>query len=99
MNWHTRSDELQERYFRPGPYAYLWISKDTQGETHWSFNFMDLDMCHTLSGRAQVSLTPTGTYLVDQQEHQDEAGALDAVFSGHYQKFIAQFYRDLRIFV
>jgi hypothetical protein len=99
MNWHTRSEELQARYFRPAPYAYLWISKEMQGQTHWSFNFMDLGMCHSLSGRNHVSLTPTGSYLVDQLELPDETAALDAVFSGRYQKFVSQFYRDMRVFV
>jgi hypothetical protein len=99
MDWHTRAAEIQERFFRQGPYAYLCISEESQPEIRWTFNFMDLGMCHTLSGSASVSLTPTGTYLVDHEEHANEDSALVAVFSGHYRDFLECFYRDLRIYV
>ena len=99
MDWHARAAEIQERFFRQGPYAYLCISEDSQTETRWTFNFMDLGMCHTLSGSAMVSFTPTGTYLVNKQECEDEDSALEAVFSGHYREFLSRFYLDMGVVV
>lgn len=94
MDWHTRADELQARFFRTGSRTFLWL-KHQQDLLQWSFTFMDLGMCHTLSGHARVSPGPSGGYLVNQRQYATEDEALYAVFGGHYQAFVDRLYRDM----
>ncbi len=94
MDWHTRSNEIQARFFRTGSKTFLWL-KHHQDLLQWSFTFMDLGMCHTLSGHARVHSAPSGGYLVNQRPHSTEDEALLAVFGGHYQTFVDRLYRDV----
>jgi hypothetical protein len=103
MDWHTRTEELQSRFFRTGSRACLWIDKmgksvDPSVLT-WTFTFMDLGMCHTISGHARVVKSDDGAILVNDVRYPNEDAALEAVFADHYQKFLNHFYRQMRLFV
>ena len=100
MDWHTRTEEIQHRYFRSGKYAYLWIDYEPEVDTllSWTFTFLDLGMYHTLSGHAHVSRLSQGVYSVNGRKHATENAALDRVFAGHYQLFLRNFYREMQIF-
>lgn len=92
--------EIQPCYFRAGDKTFLWL--DYNEETallSWSFTFLDLGMCHTLSGRATVSLVPNSpsAYMVNGQVHGTREQAMHAVFAGHYKDFIVQLYLDLGV--
>lgn len=58
MKWHTRSQEIQERYFNTGRGTYLWVSSPAREygpqEVSWAFTFLDFGMCHTLAGCSTV---------------------------------------------
>lgn len=98
LNWHTRQTELQTRFFKPPPMAYLWVDYKPEGDyLSWCFNFMDLGMCHSISSKAIVKALPDGTFLVDGLSFSNEDSALDAVFGGHYSHFIWELYRDLGV--
>lgn len=94
MDWPTRSDEIQTRFFRTGPKTFLWLDYGTLSPDllQWSFTFMDLGMCHTLSGHARVQQPG---FLVNGRVFASESDALEAVFGGHYQKFVDGLYRDI----
>ena len=98
LDWHARQVELQTRFFRAPPLAYLWI--DYKPEAHylsWCFNFMDLGMCHSLSSKAVVRRMEDGSYVVDKTTYGTEDEALAAVFGGHYAHFMYELYRDLGV--
>lgn len=98
LTWDARQDEIQTRFFRPPPKAYLWMEyRHAAHYLSWCFNFMDLGMCHSLSSRAVVKALPDGTFLVDDVSYPDESSALEAVFGGHYAHFMSELYRDLHI--
>jgi hypothetical protein len=99
MDWPARTHEIQARHFRgPGPYAYLWIDyKPAARLLSWCFTFMDLGMCHSLSGKATVEPAEPGGFLVDGLPFPDEPGALAHVFGGHYAHFLRELYRDLGV--
>jgi hypothetical protein len=100
MDWHTRTEEIQHRYFRSGKYAYLWIDYEPEVDTllTWTFTFMDLGMYHTLSGHAHVFCPSQGVFSVNGHSHANENAALDCVFAGHYARFLRRFYREMQIF-
>jgi len=58
MNWHFRSQEIQERFFSVGKGTYLWISAPVReygsNEVSWAFTFLDFGMCHTVAGCSTV---------------------------------------------
>ena len=98
MNWVTKSEEIQARYFLSRPKAYLWIDfKPLDDLLVWSFTFEDLGMYHTLSSHAYVSVTVQGGYYVNSQLQESEEKALDKVFGGHYCRFIKDLYKSLNI--
>lgn len=98
LDWDARQIEIQSRFFRPPPYAYLWMEYAPKAHyLAWCFNFMDLGMCHSLSSKAIVRIQPDGTYVVDDTPYPDEDAALEAVFGGHYAHFMSELYRDLRV--
>jgi len=102
MDWHTRTDEIQERYFRTGPRTCLWIECAKHDPTilTWSFTFMDIGMCHTISGHARVvKVSKNGPFKVNELEYPDENQALAAVFQGHLQDFQNRFYKQMSLFV
>lgn len=97
MDWHARTDEIQARFFRAGPKTCLWLDYGTLSKDllQWSFTFMDLGMCHTLSGHARVQLAGAGEYVVNGRGHASENDALETVFGKHYQNFVDRLYRDM----
>ena len=98
MDWPDRADEIQARFFRTGTRTFLWLDYGTGGPTllRWSFTFMDLGMCHTLSGRARVQQQQENKgWLVNGKEHASENDAMHAVFAGHFQSFVDGLYRDM----
>ena len=99
MDWPARTHEIQALHFRgPGPYTYLWIDyKPTSRLLSWCFTFMDLGMCHSLSGKATVEPCKAGAFLVDGMPFPNEASALAYVFGGHYAHFLREFYRELGV--
>lgn len=98
MDWHTRTREIQARYFTPGPYAYLWINQVPGCNLlTWSFTFMDFGMYNTVSGHACVAINASGVYMVDGKVQISQEHALDTVFAGHYPRFLAELYNDLQI--
>lgn len=94
MDWHTRSNEIQARFFRTGSKTFLWLEQQ-QDLLRWSFTFMDLGMCHTLSGHASVLQAESGEYVVNGWGHASENDALEAVFGKHYHNFVDRLYRDM----
>jgi hypothetical protein len=97
MDWHTRTDEIQSRFFRAGPRTFLWLDYGTLSPDllQWSFTFMDLGMCHTLTGHASANVLPSGGYLVNFKHHPTEEAALEAVFGEHYPGFVERLYKDM----
>ena len=97
MDWYTRTDELQSRFFRTGPKTFLWLDygRLSPDLLQWSFTFMDLGMCHTLSGHARADVLPSGGFLVNNTHYMIEDAALEAVFAGHYPCFVERLYRDM----
>lgn len=97
MDWPTRSDEIQARFFRTGPKTYLWLDYGTLSRDllQWSFTFMDLGMRHTLSGHARVLQAESGEYVVNGRGHASENDALESVFGRHYLDFVDRLYRDM----
>ena len=98
MDWADHTHTIQEEYFRPGPYAYLWI--DYSQVDHlltWCFTFMDLGMYHSISSHARVKCDDQGVYTVDGKHPFSREQAIFMVFSGYYAHFIVELYRDLGI--
>lgn len=98
MDWTP--GEIQSRYFRTGDKTFLWLDYDEiTALLSWSFTFLDLGMCHTLSGRATVSLLPhtPPVYMVNGQSAATREQAMHAVFAGHYRDFLVQLYADLGV--
>jgi len=59
---------------------------------------LDLGMCHTIAGCSQVSLSPlpeTNYYVDGRLVGQQELLAWNAVFGGHYQKFLEEIGLDV----
>ena len=95
MDWPFRAQEIQKRFFRPPPYAYLWIDfTQDNNMLSWCFTFMDFGMCHTISGSTTV-IRKNGCFLVGQESWPSEDMALEAVFGGHLDHFLQEFYRDI----
>lgn len=95
MDWPSRVREIQSRFFRPPPYAYLWINfAQDNNMLSWSFTFMEFGMCHTISSSAVV-IRKNGCFLVGRESWPSEDMALEAVFGGHLNHFLQEFYRDI----
>lgn len=100
LDWHTQqAKRIQEHYFRPPPYAYLWLDYNPSGKLlSWCFTFMDMGMCHSLTAKSvTVCPQPDGSFLVNGIAYLTEKDAQDAVFGGHYAHFIQEFHRDLGV--
>ena len=99
MDWPARTHEIQTRFFRTGPRTFLWLEHGvfSQDLLQWTFTFMDLGMCHTLSGHARVIPVPTGGFLVNKNLYQTEEAAIHAVFGNHYPTFVDRLYRDMLV--
>lgn len=98
MDWTP--SEIQARFFRVGNQTFLWLDYNEDAALlSWSFTFLDLGMCHTLSGRATVSLLPHSppVYSVNGQIHDTREEAMHAVFANHFNDFMTQIYADLDI--
>lgn len=99
MNWD--GNEIQSRYFRVGPGTHLWLDYDEKAETLlWCFTFLDLGMCHTLTGTATLTfptLPDMMHYTVNGQTELDSDSAMQRVFAKHYQNFLTRLYIDLGV--
>lgn len=97
IDWVSRKDEIQARFFRPPPYARLWIEYSPVNDLlSWSFTFMDLGMCHTISYNTTIA-QENGSYRVGRESWPNEDMALEAVFGGHYNNFLNEFYMDMTL--
>ena len=95
MDWPARTQEIQRRFFRAPPCAYLWVDFSHENSLlSWCFTFMDLGMCHTISSTTTV-VQKNGCFLVGRESWPTEDMALEAVFGGHYEHFLQEFYRDV----
>lgn len=98
LDWQDKTDLIQQLYFKTGKGAYLWIACDaSNGNVSWGFNMLDLGMCHTIAGCSQVHLSlPEMNYYVNGSPvGQQELLAWNAVFGGHYQKFLEEIGQDV----
>jgi hypothetical protein len=98
MDWCSRRDEIQARFFRVGLFTFLTIHYDlTTGFLVWEFTFKDLGMCHTVSGKSLVVVTDSLVFSVDGVRCTSEQEALESVFGGKYQQFLSEMYAELGV--
>jgi hypothetical protein len=96
MNWEQRVKEIQNLYFRSGPYTHLWIEyKQITHQLAWCFTFLDLGLCNSVSSHALVTCSEEGEYQVNGKKCDSEKQALDCVFANHYTRYIWEFYREM----
>ena len=94
MEWEDRIQEIQDKYFRSGPYTRLDIDYcKKKNRLRWKFSCMDFGMCHVISGHAIV--VGEESFSVNGRSNLSREQAWEAVFSGHYAAFMRDFFRDI----
>jgi hypothetical protein len=99
MDWTALVGEIHSLFFPTGWGTFLrLIPQEDSRDVKWEFIFLDLGMCHVISGGSRVEYTKTEGYTVDGRGVGWDLHAVwYDVFHGRHARFQRELYANLGI--